>query len=132
MGEIEDEYRRERARVCGRRCLAWCWMAQPTSATWNRNTTSSCPATRASRRWRASCSRPCSVFLGPATALSLKGGATRSSSMDGLRVDSVKIDAAAAAIERTGHGGILVLRYLFTRLLYMLPVIWLVVSVVFL
>ena len=54
--------------------------------------------------------------------------------MDGLRVESVKIDTQPPAPAQISSeiAWPVVFRYILTRLLYMLPVIWLVVSVVFL
>ena len=91
---------------------------------------------RASKRLADLCSRDCRRSRLVGDSFEYEGRRYSVATMDGLRVESVKIEtaptpASAAAFVCKSRGP-LMLRYVFSRLLYMLPVVWLVVSVVFL
>ena len=73
VGEIEDEFDISGAASRARRCLDDSWTARSTFATWSRNITSRCRATKVSKPWPASCWRSCRRFPGRRRQLRIRG-----------------------------------------------------------
>ena len=92
VGEIEDEYDISRAVFApGDASMVLEWR-QSTSVISSRNTTSACRAMKASRRSPVSCSPNCSASPQAGDSFEYEGRRYTVASMDGLRVDTVKIE----------------------------------------
>ena len=108
-------------------------MPRSTSATWRSQYNLRLPRDEGFETLAGFVSRNCSAFPSPATSFLYQQRRFTVLEMEGRRVGAVKVDLVPAVsprrLKRKVRG---MIRYFFTRLSYMLPVVWLVVSVVFL